>query len=144
MDLYDFPPYIESGLPFGLFGPAPRNPTLCGCGRYVVGNECPCADMSKAVWRRENPEAYNAEQAIEAHCKYVWKLWKAQCENHDAIWYPRSYLVRMAYYRFRDTQSAIGCYTCEERGSTYCSCECDVCGDKYCQSHKTSYETDEE
>jgi hypothetical protein len=145
MEFEDFPPFKALGLPIGLYGPAPKMPSSCTCGRFIVEDFCMCAtscmSMPKWTWAKENPEAYAAEQAGEARWLRVWRAWSEQKRAFDLWWYTETKVVRRQFNLLRDAQSAIGCHECETRSHDYCVCECRDCGDKYCDG-SCAYEDD--
>lgn len=139
MKLEDYLPYKEerAALPIGLFGPSPFNPSTCACNRYIVDDYCACAmsclGTPKALWAKQNPDAYKAEQATMARWKKIWYEWYHQWSAvEDTIWRRTAHIVN-TFERLRDAESIDGCYQCESDGYKYCCCRlCQGCGDKYC------------
>jgi hypothetical protein len=147
MKIEDYPPYKEalSKLPIGLFGPAPFNPSSCACGRYIVDNFCKCASSCaatpKAQWARENPEAYQAEQAQQARWKKIWYEWYYQRDAIEHMIYQRTRPHFETFERLCDEESSFGCHQCEKDGYDYCRCElCEGCGSKYCFGCPAAYD----
>ncbi len=136
MVLEDYAPYIALNLPLGYFGPAPRPPSSCACGRYIVDDFCMCASscrsMQKYKWAKENPEAYKAEQAEEHKWRIRCNLWNEQRNKVDDMIYRKSLHIRKQFVALQDAESEMGCYECEEYGYSYCRCECEGCGNKWC------------
>ncbi len=150
MKIEDYEPYkmARAAAPIGLFGPAPYSPSSCACGRYIVENFCKCAHSlattPKATWARENPEAYQAEQAQMARWKKVWYEWYHQWSAVENIIHDKTAYHVLQFERLRDAESPIDCYQCEKTGYGYCRCEhCEGCGNKYCLGchHEDSYDS---
>jgi hypothetical protein len=146
MTLEDYVPYKALNLPLGLFGPAPRMPRSCICGRFIVEDYCACASScwgtSKHAWAKANPELYEAEQEGERIAMRRHQFWIHQRgQVEEKIWIASKSVVQ-EFQRLQDQESAIGCHSCEQNGRTYCRCACDSCGSKYCYSGECSEEMD--
>jgi hypothetical protein len=136
MKLEDFPPFQKAQLFIGYFGPAPRCPASCVCGRFIVDNFCACAsscmDMPKYKWMKENPDLYAAEQAEERRWRRLCDFWN----NISGDWAAKNWLAVkpavLQFNRLRDAETEMGCYECTQQHRTYCRCACDSCGNKYC------------
>lgn len=141
MKIEDYPPYKALNLGPGFYGPMPYAPSECACGRLGRYEEifCMCA-MScmthpKYALYKANPELYKAEQEeLRFHRKryLIWLEERNKVEN--AIWLKSKHIINN-FERLRDEESPIGCWPCEKYGSLYCKCECDNCGNKYCDNN---------
>ena len=139
MALEDYPPYKEAraSVPIGIYGPAPFNPSSCGCGRFIVDDFCKCvhsqAKTPKATWARENPEEYKIEQGCQTRWKKIWYIWYNQFEAIETLIYNRTSPYAREFERLRDKESEIDCYECQTKKISYCKCDiCEGCGSKYC------------
>ncbi len=137
MRLEDFPPYKALGEPYMLHGPAPYRPQLCGCDRYrVKSGMCVCSqDCTRKplyAWAKANPEAFAEKQREMARWYRLSNMWAEEVQAVAARWDAHACRERMAFLKLQDAESPIGCASCERWGSSYCKCECEGCGNKYC------------
>ncbi len=136
MKLEDYAPYKALNLPLGLFGPAPRRPSSCICGRYIVDNYCACASecwkMPQHTHFQAHPEEYIVQQEEERSWLRRYQYWIDQrTKVEEKIWRASKSVVQ-EFERLQDQESTLGCFSCESHGAHRCSCFCDSCGSKYC------------
>ena len=137
MRLEEYPPYKALGEPYKLHGPEPYWPQLCGCSRYYVKTGmcvCSMSCMRKPLyaWAKANPEAFAAKQREMARWYRLAKMWHDEKNALGYQWDAHSRGERMAFLELQDAESPMGCASCERWGSSYCKCECEGCGSKYC------------
>lgn len=136
MKLEDYPPYAALGEKPVLYGPAPKYPINCGCGRYKLDNMCLCATscmhMEKYKWAKENPDLYKKEQEGEKRWATIYNLWYKQKRQIDDQWHFKSKDIVREFDRLQDNESPIYCHECEQKGAPYCRCCCDYCASKWC------------
>ncbi len=140
MKIEDYPPYKALNLGPGLYGPIPYVPSECACGSIGRYEDpfCMCAiscmSHPKYALYKANPELYKAEQEELRLHRRRYLLWIEERNKVENAMWIKSKPIIYQFERLRDQESPIGCWSCEQDRYGGCRCECEYCGDKYCDN----------
>ncbi len=137
MKIEDFPPYAAFGEKPVLHGPEPYYPIYCGCDRYrIAENMCICSQDCQQkplyAWAKAHPAEFAQKQEEMRRWRRVARLWSEQVDAVNNQWLELTKHVRYEFECLQDEESPIGCAACERDSRSYCTCQCQVCGSKYC------------